>query len=395
MTMKSVQGPMTGHVLDRRRFIRMGATMLGGAVLLDACGSSGSGSGANPAPSKRPPLNKEPGTLSILEWGGYEAAGTSAQKNGLEAGKAYTDKFGTSGLTYTYITNDDQALEKATSAGPFDLLHPCHENLPDYVQRGLVQPFDTSLVPSFKQLNPYLAKQGQINGKQYMIPWDWGYGSLTYRTDHVSEADATGWELAWNKKYSGKISLWSGASTNFEIAALRLGFPKMDNLTTDQIASAKADLLKQKPLNKLYWESEYGQMQPDIKSGTVWIAYSWQDTLVSMKAAGVPVAFLNPSQGRLSWLCGFMLGANTKNYYHAHDYVESFINHKSCAQMTNLYYYGTSNASVKPSEIKNQALVNSLKLGDPNAIAASDVHLQTWTPNRAAIELAWQEVVAA
>jgi spermidine/putrescine transport system substrate-binding protein len=393
MTMNSVQGPMTGRVLDRRVFLRSGAAMLGGAVLLDGCGSSGSG--ASTAPTKRPPIGKEPGTLSILEWGGYEAHGTKAQTNGLVAGKDYTDKFGTSGITYTYITNDDQALEKATSAGPFDLMHPCHENLPDYVSRGLVQPFDTSKLPSFKQLNPYLVKQGQINGKQYMIPWDWGYGSLSYRTDHVANSDATGWELAWNKKYSGKISLWSGASTNFEIAALKLGFPHMDNLTTSQLSAAKATLLQQKPLNKLYWESEYNQMQPDLKSGTVWIAYSWQDTLVSMKAAGVPIAFMNPSQGRLSWLCGFMLGANTKNYYHAHDYVESFINHKASAQMTNLYYYGTSNAAVQPSEIKDQALVKALKLGDPNAIAASDVHLQAWSPNRAALELAWQEVVAA
>ena len=75
--------------------------------------------------------------------------------------------------------------------------------------------------------------------------------------------------------------------------------------------------------------------------------------------------------------------------------MESFINHNACAQMTNLYYYGTSNASVKPSEIKNQELVTALKLGDPSAIAALDVHLQTWSPNRAALELAWQEVVAA
>ena len=86
--MKSVQGPMTGHVLARRRFLTTGATMLGGAVLLDACGSSGSA--ASPAPTKHPPIGKEPGTLSILEWGGYEAAGTKAQTNGLDAGKAYT-----------------------------------------------------------------------------------------------------------------------------------------------------------------------------------------------------------------------------------------------------------------------------------------------------------------
>src|SRR5258708_39260306 len=138
--MKSVQGPMTGEVLARRSFLASGATMLGGAVLLDACGSSGSG--ANPAPTKRPPIGKEPGTLSILEWGGYEAAGTKAQKSGLEAGTDYTAKFGTSGITYTYITNDDQALEKATSAGPFDLMHPCPENPPHHLSPRPRQPLD-------------------------------------------------------------------------------------------------------------------------------------------------------------------------------------------------------------------------------------------------------------
>jgi len=391
--MNSVQGPMTAWVLERRKFLASGAAVLGGAVLLDACGSPSKSTSTSP--SKRPPLAKEPGNLSILEWPGYEAHGTKAQTNGLLAGKAYTSRFGTSGITYTYITNDDQALEKATAAGPFDLMHPCHENLPDYVTRGLVQPFDTSLIPSFSQLNPFLAKKGQINGKQYMIPWDWGYGSLTYRTDHVAASDATGWQLAWNKKYSGKISLWGGASTNFEIAALKLGFPSMDNLTTSQLTQAKAALLAQKPLNKLYWDNEYTQLQPDLKSGTTWIGYSWQDTLVTLSGEKIPVAFLNPSQGRLSWLCGFMLGANTKNYYHCHDYVESYINHAACAQMTNSYYYGTSNATVKPSDIKNQTLVKALKLGDPSAIAASDVHLQSWSPNRPALEKAWLEIVAA
>src|SRR5262252_1124203 len=391
--MKPVQGPMTAWVLDRRRFLASGAAALGGAVLLDACGSPSVSHSSNP--STRPSIGKESGQLSILEWPGYEAHGTKAQTNGLLAGKAYTDKFGTSGITYTYITNDDQALEKATASGPFDLMHPCHENLPDYVTRGLVQPFDTSLIPSFSQLNPYLVSKGQVNGKQYMIPWDWGYGSLSYRTDKVAAADATGWELAWNPKYAGRVSLWSGASTAFEVAALKLGFPHMDQLTPSQVQAAKASLTTQKPLNKFYWESEYSQMQPGIKSGTIWIAYSWQDTLVAMQQAGVPVAFLNPSQGRLSWLCGFMLGAHTKNYRHAHDYVESFINHNACAQMTNLYYYGTANDTVKASEIQDKTLVAALKLGDPRAIAGSDVHLQSWSPNRAALELAWQEVQAS
>src|SRR5215470_20406171 len=171
--MKSVQGPMTGWVLERRKFLASGAAVLGGAVLLDACGSPSKSTGTSP--SKRPPLAKEPGNLSILEWPGYEAHGTKAQTYGLLAGSGYTAKYGASGITYTYIVNDDEALAKATSGGPFDILHPCHENIPDYVNRGLVQPWDTSLIPSFKQLNPYLVRATQYRGKQYHIPWDWGY----------------------------------------------------------------------------------------------------------------------------------------------------------------------------------------------------------------------------
>jgi spermidine/putrescine transport system substrate-binding protein len=381
-----------------RRQLLAGSAGLAGTGLLAACGSPSAGSGASSTPSvSRPPVTAEPTTMSILEWGGYEAAGTKAQTAGMtEAGKSYIDKYGPNSVTYTYITDDDQALQKATSSGPFDLLHPCHENIPDYVTRNLVQPWDTDLLPSFSQLNPYLVEQGKINGKQYMIPWDWGYGSLTYRTDHVDAADATGWELAWNPKYKGKISLWSGASTNFEVAALKLGIDpkKMDNLSDAQLEQCKQSLLEQKPLNKFYWESEYGQMQPAIKSGTVWIAYSWQDTLVSMKAAKVPVEFLNPSQQRLSWFCGFMLGKDTANYYHAHEYVESFINKAACAQMTNAYAYGTANTTVAATDITDQALAQSLQLGDPHAIATS-AHLQSWAPNRSKLLLAWQEVKSA
>ena len=114
-----------------------------------------------------------------------------------------------------------------------------------------------------------------------------------------------------------------------------------------------------------------------------------------MSAAGLKCAFLEPSQGRLSWLCGYMLGASTANYYHAHDYVESYINHASCVNMTNLFYYGTSNTTVTPDLVKDKTLATSLNLSDPQAIASGNNHLQGWSPNRSQLELAWQEVTAS
>lgn len=382
--------------LNRRDFLSAGVA-LGGAALLGGCGSSSpSTQAAKTTPlSKRPPISQEPGKLSILEWGGYEAGGTAAQTSGLWAGTPYTQEFGKHSVVYTYIVNDDQSLSKAATSGPFDIMHPCNEMLRSFVSQGLIQPWDTSLLPSFKNLNPFLVDKAQLNGHQYMIPWDWGYASLLYRSDKIDPADATGWELAWNPKYKGRISLWNGSGSNMEVAALKLGYHDMDTMSTSQIEAAKNTLIQQKPLNKFYWSSEYGQMQPAFKSGDIWITYSWQDAYVAMSKAGLKVAYLNPSQGKLSWFCGFVLGSQTKNFFHAHKYVESFINHHACVQMTNLFYYGTSDKTIKPSEVQDPKLAKQLNIGDPTAIEASDVHLQSWQPNREQYALAWQEVLAS
>ena len=377
----------------------MGAAGVGGAVLLGGCGSSSSSSSSS-ASTSRPGINKESGQLAILEWDGYQAFGTPTNKKagGLVAGADYTKKFGANGITYSLIVNDSEALNKVRSGQQFDIIHPCIENLQDYVNDGLVQPWDTSLLPSFQNLNPALVRGGQLNGQQYFIPWDWGYGSVIYRTDKVDPADAKGWELFWNPKYKDRISMWNGNTTNFEIAALKLGYggKAMDHLSDDQLSNAKNALIEQYPLNKFLWSSEYTDLQPALQNGDIWIAYSWQDQWVYAKAKGIPMAYMEPSQGRLGWYCGFMLGKDTKNYYHAHDYVESYINHAGCLSLTNTFAYGSADATVKPSEISDPLIAKSLDIGDPNVLAdTSKVHLQSWEANEVAVQTAWEKVVAA
>jgi hypothetical protein len=75
--------------------------------------------------------------------------------------------------------------------------------------------------------------------------------------------------------------------------------------------------------------------------------------------------------------------------------VESYINHAACAQMTNLFYYGNSNGTVTAADIQDKTLVKALDLSNHKAVTTAPNHLQSWSPNRSALELAWQEVQAA
>jgi len=314
-------------------------------------------------------------------------------------GKSYVDKYGADSLTYTAFPSDDIAVNRVAAGTQFDLMHPCISYVKDWTNAGLIQPFDTSLLKNWSQLDPNVTKAGVVDGQQYWIPWDSGYSSILYRKDKVDPADATGWELFWNPKYKGKISMWDGGSTPVIIAGLVMDPPAkdIDNMTPDELARAKELLIKQKPLNKFYWTSEYGNMQPAFKSGDIWITYSWPNDYKDMAAAlgEDKVEFMQePSQGILAWVCGFMLGKDTASPIHAHEYVESFIAHDACVDLTNLFAYGSSDSTVQVSEIKDQKLATKLKIGDPKALDPP-THLEQWIPNRADYQRVWAEVKAS
>lgn len=376
----------------RRRFLQSVAG-LGGAAIIGGCGGGG-------ATSTGRGIAAERNALAILEWGGYEARGSGDQMSGLAAGAGYTREFGQHSVHYTSIVNDDEGVSRATHE-QFDIMHPRHQNIPDYVGRGLVQPWDTRLLPSFRNLDPVLAARCRFQGpldpepRQYMIPWDWGFGSLLYRTDRVDASRATGWELAWDRRYAGRISLAADATANLELTALLLGFPRMDAMSAAELADARAALLRQRPLTLFYAASQYDQTEPAFADGRVVVSYTWQDALIAMRRAGLPVAFMRPRQGRLMWLGGFMLGAHTRSPLHAHRYVESFINHASCVQMMNLFSYGSADATVTAGELHDPALAEVLELNRPDRFQAPATHLQGWEPDHSAYQVAWSDVYTA
>jgi len=366
--------------MGRREFLRY-AAVAGGAGVLAACGKKAT-TGATTV--THPPVEQEPGTLEVFEWAGYELK---------PLWRPYATQFPDQKPHFTFLTSDDQALAKVRAGYRPDVVHPCVGYVKDWVDLGVVQPWDTSLMPSFKQLDPTKVATGQIDGKQYFIPMDWGFTSVLYRTDKIDPADVAepSWSLYFNEKYAGKISWWD-ALENLVIAGYYLGFNGYE-MDEDQLDQAKQLLIDKVGIVRNFWTSET-DMNQDFAAGNIWIAYAWQGDWVSMHNKGLPVAYLDPKEGRLSWICGMVLLADTKNYYHAHAYADAWASAKSGQWLLENYYYGHSNMQVDPSVLGQEAL-KLFPVSAATALQEPKTHIDRYIPNRTRYNQVWDEVKAA
>lgn len=378
---------MEGRV-TRSDFLK-GAVVAGGAMLLPGCGGDGGKGGGGGGGAKKavthPPLAAEPGTLAILDYAGYESK---------PLWRSYAKEFPSKTPKWTFYNSDAEALAKAIGGYRGDVVHPCSGYIKSWADAGLIQPWDTSLLTNFASLNPDLVERGKVNGKQYQIPSDWGFISLMYRPDKV-EIDPA--DLSWNlmfdaKQYPGKITWYDNPQDMMAIGGLAVGAADPFNMTNEELAAVKAKFLEAKPGVRNFWNSQSG-MQQDFAAGNAWISYAWPSDWQQVRKK-VPVTYGTPKEGRMVFDCGFSLFTGTKNYRHAHKYVDSWVSPAAGEWLLNNFAYGSSNAKVDLGKVQ-KSLVSAYKLDDPSILGSKDVHVLKYNPKQSQYNKIWQEIKAA
>lgn len=398
--------------LGRGEFLKLSALAAAGTSLLAACGGSEEAAAPAEEPASttpaattpaattpatteeaapsRPPIEEEPGDLAVFEWAGYEYPTYGGEGGALQP---YVDAYGKP--SYSFLTSDDQALGKVRAGFAPDVIHPCKSYIPDWVAMEYIQPWDTSLLKNFSQLNPALVEGAKLDGLQYFMPADWGFSSPLYRADKVDVSDGESWAMFYDERYKGKISWWDSPLENFLIWGYVQGFDPYDlaNWTDAVLADATKFLTEKKKLVRNFWSTE-PDLKADFRNGSVWIAYAWGGTFADAKQAGLDVVYSEPKEGRLSWNCGLVLAKETKNYYHAHAYADAWISKQSGDWIIPNYYYGHANTTVDVEGI-DPLLVEAFHLDDPTSLQEPRAHLEQWVPERHRFAKAWEEVRAA
>jgi len=361
----------TKRRLGRGDFLKLGA-VAGGAALL--------GGPASVAGAARSRLAKESGTLQVLDWAGYEVP----QLYG-----PYLKQYPGQKPKFTFMTNEANALAKLQAGLRPDVVRPYVGYVQDFAGSGFFQPWDPKLIPNLKQLNPAMVRAGQLDGKQWGIPEDWGFDAILYRGDKV-QPKARSWSLLFDDRYAGKIA-WFDDLNQLVWAGYYLGFKKPYDQTDSELKQSQKLLASKKHLVRMFWSSET-DMQAAFASGDLWIAYAWPADWAAMRAKKLKVTYMHPKEGVLSWIGMLMLGKGTKRSEHAHAFANAWSSRQTGSWLEDNYAYGHSNTQARP---KSEDLLKALQLTKPNAVQEPNAHIDRYVPRRALYAKLWEEVKAA
>ena len=352
------------------------------ALVLAACGSDPSGGASDAAgPSTTDQAAEEPNELLVLEWSGYEAPDFWTD---FQSANPDTD------VTFEFGDTDANILAQMQGGSQADIFHFYTGWQQFYVDEGLVREIDTSKLTNWDTVPDDMKALGQIDGKQYFLPWDWGFTSILYNTEMVDEV--TSWDALLNPEYAGHVSMWNDGPAAVTVSSYIHGYDETA-ITDEQLADIEAEWIAQKPLNVFYWSSEYEDLCPAVQDGTVWVAYAWQGCYATALAAGDPVAYATPEEGRNSWVGLYGISADTESYELALEFLDLKLAELSCSNAVTLFYYGCANEEVMAG-IDDPVLIEAFGLDDPSILESTNFTPLVTEEQRQAWTAMWERVQA-
>ena len=318
----------------------------------------------------------------IFTWEGYEDPGLH---------EAYTAKHDES-PNFTFFGDEEEAFAKIRAGFSPDVVMPCSYKVAIWRDAGIIQPIDDSRLSNFPDTIPSLKNvPGMIaEGKRYWICMDWGQTSITYREDMVDIQEES-WGLLWDERYRGRLSMMDSLIDGVMVAAIYGGAADPFNMTQAEVAKTRELLREQLPLLRYYANSPT-DIENALASGELVAGVTWNDSYTRLKEAGVPVKFMEPKEGAMTWTCGICINskADPAKLDRVYDAIDALISPEAGA--FEIVDFGYGHANLKAYDLVDEETLAARGLTkNPEDLLSSGI-FQEPIGNEPALQTMFEEV---
>ena len=355
-----------------RALIAMGAVLT--TLGLAACGGGGGGNSST-APAPADPEAPVSGTLRTFTYEDTIAPnllGPFKKENpGLDVKTATFD-------------SDSEAAAKLVGGFQADVVEACADEINPLTRRHLLRPLETKGIPGFDKLT-YNDVPGvrDDSGQVLFVPVSAGPQGLIVNTEKITDPPDS-WTALFDPQYAGEVAI-EGDTPLLPIGETALALGKEDpmNLSADELTEVKDYLSEHRGQFRSFTESDSDTINL-LKSGEVVLTDGGRGTALAAQEAGVPVEWIAPKEGPLSWICGLGIPAGSKNLDAAYKMLNYYVSPEAQAQSAREGYVVTNPEALPlvPAKYKESA--------DPKSVG--DAIAEREPPNYEEYVHAWQEV---
>ncbi len=354
--------------------------LLGAAAILATCAALGGcgGSGGGTSAAAPPPADPDAPVSGALRLFAYSDTASDVILDPFR--KLNPD------LDLQTATFDSVQEGAAKLAGGFqaDVVNVCSDEYQPLVTRGLLRPIDPAGIQGWDRL-AFRDNEGveRPDGLVNFVPVAAGPQGLIYDTRQVSPPPDS-WADLFDPRYAGRVTIDGGTwLTPIAEAAMADGVSDPMKLTDDQVEQAKQKLIDSRSQFRSFSGSDSEKLNL-FKAGEVVLADGGRYNALLLRSEGLPVEWVAPKEGPLSWVCGLGITSKAKNIAAAYKLINYFVSVPAQTIAAQNGYAVVNPAAVAHVPARYRETADPTSIADAIAEVQPE-NFQTWVR-------AWQEV---
>ena len=302
-----------------------------------------------------PLVRPQPQNLVLLTWPNYvpnELLQRLEQESGIVIEVA------------PYSSSEEMIAILSDPAKSVDLVLTASRDLPDLLDRQLLQPLDKARLPSFGGISPAHRAPAFDLERTYSIPYLWGSTGFTYDSARTPEALEESWREFFvpRSELQGRVAALADEIEVYNAAALYLGI----DVCTQRWEDARkilGVLEAQKP-HVIYYRS-VGSVEA-MADGTVILHHQWNGAAHKTREALGTAVYVYPEEGVSYWMDNLVIAGATQHVESAHQALEFFLQPQNIAVASN--YAGYMNAIEDSEAFMDPGLASDPAINPPQEI---------------------------
>jgi spermidine/putrescine transport system substrate-binding protein len=318
--------------ISRGDFLRaMGAGAVAGSSLsVLACqpnttAQSSGGGGGGP----------EEKALNFYNWGDYVAKSTIPdfeKQTGIQ-------------VTQDFFSSNEDLLAKLQAGGTgYDVIVPSDYMVSIMIKSDILEPLDMSRIPNFKNVGDNYKGLPYDPKNEYSVPYQWGTTGILYNKKALGMLEPS-WDPMWDRANKGKIGMLNDERETPGAALYKLGY-SINATSKEQLDEAEAELKKQKPLLRGYFDST--QNRPSVINGDLLLGHVFSGDAFLALSSNEDLDYMIPEPAATRWTDNMAIPVGAEHPENAHEFINYILGAKTGAALSNYTYYNTPNEAALP-----------------------------------------------